>query len=264
MAARKKRPVLYEVYRPRPRGETPASTPRPAAPKPPSPVEPAASPPPARVPPVRSRERSTPIVSLSGPVLAVVIAVVVVLLFVSFSAGRRYEALHPGVIPPQGAADEAAALADSGPAGAAADSAGKAGGEASESAAADSPETKTVATRQPAAADRPPPRVTLHRGYDYVIVQHFGKKRKDATGVARFLREQGIECALLDGRDIRLVVTEPFLTRQADKAAARAERQRADKLMRRIRQLGRELAKQWAAQGRPGYTLDGCYLYEIK
>ena len=269
MAARKKRPTLYEVYRPRQRSAE-SSPPRQDAAKPtPAPSPPTDKPPAAPRPGVspHRREPSPIIVSLSGPALAVVIAIIVVLLFVSFSAGRRYEAFHPSVAAantgPQAAkTDQDAAI----PATGTTSAREQAAADRQPAGAAPTPSaSKTAAAKPPAASrTRPPRKIDLHRGYDYVVVQHFGRKRKDAIEVARFLRQRGIECARFGDNDIRLIVTEPFLTRQADKAAARAERQRAEKLMQRIKQIGRELAKEWAAQGRPGYTLDGCYLYEIK
>lgn len=277
MAARKTRPVLYEVIRPKLRTRDPALKPR--SPRSASAVE---HPPATETrevhgpdvatnahPPAPRTDAARFHMTFSGQTLFVLIAIIIVLLVVAFSAGRRYGA------PPADAWDGSASA--------------EATDEESESdtlardpeavvaAVPEDDEGAAVGRRTPASpgtgaaartdADESAGRVrqvTLQKGYTYVVVQHFGGKRQDALAAARFLQERGVPCATLDGRDIRVVATQPFLVKQADTAAARDERRKADRLLAQIKEIGKEFDKYRRQQGEGGYTLSGCYLYEIR
>lgn len=205
--------------------------------------------------------------TVSAPTLAIAVAGLAVLLAVAFSAGQRYEAFHSSVSEPTELAQGPELDADAGTQEGsvavieAADADQEGGGAPAETA------TPDRATGQAAqhTADKPP-QVTLWKGYHYVVVQHFGKKRERqaAQAAAGYLRESGVACATLTGADVRVVVTEPFLINQEDRAAARRERDRADRLIARVRRLGQEYNKQLLKQGEKGYTFSQCYLFEIK
>lgn len=275
MAARKKHPVLYEVYHRRRRradqgwktrpgrwseqsagGEMEAETPAgPEATSGPGPAAP--------------EEHWQ--VTISGPTLAVLAATLVVVLVVTFSAGRHYGSLRPGSTageqlelrakaPAETSAPDNAltAVQDSTTELIGAESAGGPG------AVGRSPDGARGVASEPAETETP--RVALRKGCHYVIIQHFPKKRgrESALEAARYLRANGVPCALLSGADIRLVATEAFLIKQQDAAAAQQERQRAGQLMRRIKQLGQQFSKELAKQGRRGYTFGDCYVFEIR
>lgn len=265
MAARKRRPVLYEVYR-RPtrdggrpgtasswsRVARPAEVDRGAAPPAPGPEG-------APQPSVGAADRWH--ITISGPTLAVLIAAGVVLLAVAFSAGQRYGAARSSVPEPVGPTlsgpQEASQAAEPG---SAEKSPSAAPGEVARSAG-----PAAAAGQSAESAGRDAPRVTLRKGYHYVVVQHFHKTRgrQAAQEAAAFLQANGVSCATLTGADIRLVVTEPFLINQPDPDAARRERQRAEQLLERIRQLGRQYSRQLANQGRKTYDFAGCYLLKV-
>lgn len=204
--------------------------------------------------------------SISVPTLAVLTAVVVVLLLVAFSAGRHYEARYPSTtevaqsVPEQ---DEQADAASPDQVAASEDSADL--GQADQHTVT-VPQPPRQASGGERAAPQPtgdqPRRVTLKKGYHYVVVQHFPKQsgRQPAQDAARYLQTNGIKCATLTDADIRLVVTEPFLINQEDAAAARREQQRAETLMQRIRGLGRQYNRKLATEGKPGYTFSECSL----
>jgi hypothetical protein len=110
---------------------------------------------------------------------------------------------------------------------------------------------------EPPAPPPERPTVELRRGYHYVVVQHFPKRHRDhAERAARFLQDNGLSCALLSGADIRLVIAEPFLIDQDDRAASRRERKRGEALVQRVKELGKEYRKH-------GYAFEGAALREI-
>jgi len=189
----------------------------------------------------------------------------VVLLAVAFSAGRRYESLYPTATDETEVARGGGGDAEaSTPGGADASLDASQLDQASKTTA---PLGQAISTASGAAAaptGDTPPQVVLQKGYHYVVIQHFGKKREDALVAAQYLYEKGIPCATLPGSDIRVIATEPFMVKQADAAAARRERQRADELIRKIKQIGQEFNRYLRNQGKKGYTLDGCYLFEIR
>jgi len=121
------------------------------------------------------------------------------------------------------------------------------------------PQPEEGTTQQTAEQTVPPrPVVELPRGYHYVVVQHFPKRRRDhAEKAAQFLMEHGLPCALLPGPDIRLVIAEPFLIRQDDKEAAARERRRGEEMVRRVKELGK-------LYRRHGYSFAGAALREIR
>ena len=276
VAARKKRPVLYEVYRKSPPGSAPTRPPQQTAPpsEPPRVAPTRIAEPPIKRPEPRPRPVDAPPpdrwqITITGPTLAILLAAQIVVFAIAFSVGRRYEATHPTPL------TTAAELLNT-------DSGGT-----STPPTDDTPRNSTpIAVREnndapttppndgrvdssgsgkPAGPTEPPP-VTLQAGYHYVVVQHFGKRReKDAAlAAARFLQENGVPCATMTGADIRLIATEAFLVDQDDSAAGRRQRQRADDLLTRIRQLGQQYNKQMSDQGKRGHTFSGCYLIKIK
>ncbi|MFQ5807730.1 MAG: hypothetical protein ACE5I3_14890 [Phycisphaerae bacterium] len=205
--------------------------------------------------------------TVSAPTLAVLVAATAVLLAVAFSAGRRYESSYPSVTGgtefTRGENDEADAGAGvTSGVGLDASRADRASGRATSS-------EQSTGVANGAAAESGgdgAPQVTLRKGYHYVIVQHFRKKseREAALKAGRYLQENGVACARLTGADIRLVAAEPFLIKQRDAAAARRQKERADRLMRRIKQIGRQFNKDLLKQGEKGYTFSECYLFEIR
>lgn len=108
------------------------------------------------------------------------------------------------------------------------------------------------------AEELPTPQVALHRGYFYLVVQHFPKnKRQSAEEAARYLSEAQIPCALHIGKDIRLIATERFDLGAKDSAARRDQQQRVDALKRRVRDVGKKYVDR-------GYAFDNCYVFEAK
>jgi len=280
--ARKRRPLLFEVARPRhdegapkraPRSagwgrawfrhSTPAErraedmpAPAPMPEPPPTPLPPAAnaSEPPASPP----TERSPLIERVRTPQAAIAAAALVVLLVVAVQAVRYLYGGAPRDGQPSAESD-AALAGDAETAATAARAQGSTGGGAATPSKTRPVEREASAT--PAAAAPAPAKVELKKGCSYVVVQHFRPRdRKAAEQAALYLRGVGVECALLTGaQDIQLIATEPFQTTSKDTAVRKRERDRADELLQRIRRLGREYAKQ-----RSGYAFDQCYLREIK
>lgn len=107
----------------------------------------------------------------------------------------------------------------------------------------------------PAPAPPAPTPVALQKGSHYVVVQHFGKGARDAAGAAaEFLRGKGLRVAVLEQRrDIQLIVDEPLLIDQKDRAAKDKAQKRANELKQLIRQYGKEYARIG------GYGFDQCY-----
>lgn len=106
----------------------------------------------------------------------------------------------------------------------------------------------------PAPAPAPSP-VALQKGSHYVVVQHFGKGARDAANAAaEFLRGKGLRVAILEQRrDIQLIIDEPLLIEQKDRAAKDKAQKRATELKQLIKQYGKEYAKLG------GYGFDQCY-----
>ena len=261
MTTRRKRPVLYEVFRPGARSADPALKPRPFWPAH-EPERPATAGeredevvttttiPSSTSPTPTRRPRRT--LTFSTSTLTVVLAGMIVLLFMAFAAGRHYESENPRTYaaadfmlePDEGSEAQADLVA------------------ATEPPAAVQPAADENATlRQQRPAPGPPP-VTLKKGYHYVVVQHFNKSRQPADAVAagEFLQANGVPCARLSGADIRLVATQPFLVNQANTAAGRTERERSGRLLERIKQLGQRYNRELLKQGEKGYTFSECYL----
>jgi hypothetical protein len=273
VAVRKKRPVLYEVYRPRVKTAEPVRKPHP--PSAPwdadqasatsergaeTPAKPAVS-----FAPTTSTAPDRWHVTVSAPTLTIASAAVVVLLAVAFAGGRRYEFLHPSMT-------EGAELAGGGSDETGAGTQDTAVATIETSGADQASGTTTPPGQSAGAADRAarersgdmPPQITLRRGYHYVIIQHFGGKRDDALATAEFLQNNDVPCAVLPGRDIRLVATQPFLIDQGDRAAAEREQQAADRLIQKIKEIGKRFAEHRQGQGKGSYTLDKAYLYHVR
>ncbi len=251
--ARKNRPILYEVAkrqgksgpskRPTPPEPPPARTsPRPAPAPPPRPAPPPVQPEPDPPAPVAEAETARPSPLASGPIKSgpdgvpigshqepgnrlqfwvLVGAGGVILLFITFALAQRFMTPSQTQVPTTPILDGGA------PAG-----------------------TMLAGDAQPAAVPPPPApaEVELRRGYHYIVVQYFPiSKEQAANDAALYLIENGVPCTILMGKDIRLLASEPFLIRQDDTRAGKRERQRADRLIARIKQLGK------------GYHLKGGY-----
>jgi hypothetical protein len=273
VATRKKRPILYEVFRPEPRSGDPALKPRAFRPSREAerPVSTDEREPDILTTTTFSSGPTAPVardrraITISASTLTVLIAGMIVLLLVAFVAGRRYESIHPSTFTPAdftletdaGAEAQARLAAENDAPSDQQTAAGPTGTE----------ESADEANRRATGPTSPTPsQVTLQKGYHYVVVQHFSKNRQqaDAIAAAKFLRDNGVPCATLPGADIRLVATQPFLVNQTNAAAARNERDRADRLLERIRQLGQQYNKDLLKQGKKGYAFSQCYLYLIR
>lgn len=260
--ARKNRPVLYEVARRHPphlkRQSPPAG--RQAAPSPPAAAATPPQPPaeaqadstasaksviadgPLRAAPLKAAARIE--WSDRGPlVIGAAIVVVVVLVF-----AIRWMASGDSRTTPADSAGTAQpampAARDSSPA-----------ADASPTTPAPPDRHRSAET----ATARQAPTVELKRGYDYIFVQYFPKsKRRTAEKVGTFLQQHGIPCALYAGRrDVRLLATEAFRLNQPDRAAAAQARKRAEALLRRIRELGKQYRPE-------GYDLSGAAIKPIR
>lgn len=95
----------------------------------------------------------------------------------------------------------------------------------------------------------PSPRTAFEpeAGKLYVVVQHFKlSDRKPADDAQRYLREQGVETALVRGSDLRLIAVQPFDSRPE-----------ADRLVARIKEAGRNYADH-------GYRFSDCLVRVLK
>lgn len=125
-----------------------------------------------------------------------------------------------------------------------------------------------VQEESPSAAEAVPstpaaeasPAFEFQPGCAYVVIQHLSKRPvgvQAAAKIREFLASKGIATVVRPGGgDLEVIATEPFRTRQPDKAAAARERERAVKFMEQIRNLGKE----YSIVG--GYSFDKCYLRE--
>ena len=269
MAARKNRPILYEVvrrsHRPRDagrgqRGSAPpvkladASTPTPSRPADPGPSS-------------GDSARSLRVVNkklhmrLGWPAMVVVAVAVIAVLCVAFQAGTRYVRSHgsdPEPVAEQERHDpvvdnttttEIPSVLDRGPA---------------EQPAVVTPERidSTPIPGPVPGEEEPqsPPPFEFKKGYHYIVIQHFyPKHHKTARDAAKFIREAGVACIIVTRRaDIELVATTPFMFRQDTEAQA-AERRRCDALKSRIREIGKLFSKAQRAAGKPEYAFEQCY-----
>lgn len=283
MATRKRRPVLYEVGRrvrekpgktvwawPSFKGRAGASDTETELPAPPTPritqrTQPAPAPlPQPAPPPIRSRPVESTSedggasfrldaleLRLRGGNLLVAVALFMVVLVVTFQGGASY-GFHRGQNAPPSLADNSSSEDDIfGTASSELlppddDSGGTPLVPSSGQAAAPPPVTKT------------PPPVELKSGYHYIFIQHFPRSAaRDAEKAAQYLTSEGVPCAIRKDKDVVVVATEAFLIEQSNAAAGRGERARADKLLARIRLLGKEYATQ-------GYTFEGAQLRRIR
>lgn len=267
MSARKKRPVLYEVVARSQRTPSWRATPRSQTtqpqPQPPTTTadtdEPASKAGPTE--PAVEVAAGKLHLALGWPHLLVLGALLVVIVVGSFQAGVRSA---------QPASEDSSSLDEilnQPPTPANADDAGNL--ETSHRPTA----VHTPVHEKPAESNsrEPTPRPTQPRpttpesfdfrtGYTYIVIQHLPKSgagRKAGEQICAFLVSHSVPCTVRvgnSGRDLEVVATEAFLTRQDDSAAARRERQRAAQLQQRIRELGEE----YNPIG--GYSFEGCYL----
>jgi hypothetical protein len=104
--------------------------------------------------------------------------------------------------------------------------------------------TVQPAAQPPGESAAPAQKVKLDKGMWYVFVQHFSlKDGDDARKAYEFLESNGIACARLTGKDIRLLAVEPFDIGNKDRAIATRERARANELIKRIKDLGKQYFK---------------------
>jgi len=275
VSTRKKRPVLYEVARPEFQRSNPAcppteprpadredSAPASAAPRTPTPAPSVHKPAGTRI--RESKPYDPRSISISASTLTLTIAGMIMLLFISFVSGRRYEAAYPSAPPAEFSLDldsrpDKAAYEDPPPIVTRVDD------RSSRLSLASDVESPPVESTGGETADQAARTVTLQKGLHYIVVQHFRKSRRaDADAAAKFLLANDVPCALQPGTDIRLIATEPFLVDQPDAAAARRERTRADRLLSRIKELGKQFNQDMQREGRGGYTFSGCKLWEFK
>jgi hypothetical protein len=111
---------------------------------------------------------------------------------------------------------------------------------------------------QPEAAAKPQ---AFESGKAYVIVQHLSKRGAGPQAAERirdFLTAGGVPCVVhSSGPDLVVVATEPFaIDPKKRKDAGDPERKRAQQLMDRIRKLGEQYVTS-------GYTFKDCYLREF-
>lgn len=258
MAARRKRPVLYELVarterarswtapRPVPPPEVEAPATAPAPPKPQEEAPPSAG----------DAERNVIwqdgrlYLALGAGHLTLLIALMVVLLVVAFEVGQR--SARPSAAP-QSTQDVDAILGQS------------VGRDTTPSEITPAPRNpsqppavpqrpRDTQPPQPAPQQTPPPtpratpepapaRVTLEAGKYYVYVQYFPKSRRQAAEAARdFLRSKDVECVVHDQPDdLALIATQGFDSSE-----------QAQLLVRTIREYGREYGP------RGGYDFSGC------
>lgn len=269
MSARKKRPVLYELVgkSKRNRGWTASGSSAPQSqPQQPTPPAPPAEPPAPQHPPT---PRPQPTVtkradrvqfSLSQMQLIIIGVALLIVLIAVFQAGRR-SALGPSDNP-----TTAEDVLGSGSPNASVPSAGAldTGHRPAGSANIRTPITGQQSPPPPASQTEPQrpqrsePRVTFEPGKSYVIVQHFSSRRvgaRAAEAARQYLESHGISCVVRPGKgDLELIAIEAFDVQQDSAAAARAEKRRAEALMKRIRELGEDYNLQ------AGYSFEGCYL----
>jgi hypothetical protein len=296
VAIRKNRPVLYEVVRLGKRTREPGVLSRPlpespggvrtaesvsaapsSAPAPPPPrplLQPnlAPSTPPTRVPPrftaheppTRAERLLAQIlqrrlrIEMSGLTAGVIALALLLVLAVTFEAGRRSArpvgapAVEQNVAPPAsggepGGAEPGLAQESAVPVETSFSHRGATGRVATPVRPA---EPEPAAAAPPVAPDErsqaapaPPPaaeQMNFQKGVHYLVIQHFPRgKQADAEAVADFLRTEKIACTLMtQGSDLVLVANEGFMINQKGQAG-NAERARCDKLKQEIKRLAR-------------------------
>ncbi len=245
MPSRRNRRLLFEVAGragSRPAVRPPAPRPRPSPP----PAGTTAADPQASV-----RAEPPAIARWQRPELWAAIAGLVVVAVVAFYAGRRYERYTAttrnrgtppgGSVSPRPVADE------------------KLEPRAAMPAGSSTPAPKPPPASEDGSPAQVPPRVELKPGYSYIVVQHFPRsRRRSAEDAVRFLLDHGVSAALLAGRDLQVIVPEPYDIDNRDPTIARRERQRAEAMQARIRELGRRFNKTH------GYAFKDCYLRRIR
>lgn len=252
--ALKPEPVPRRVEPAPPRVETPAAAPPSRPPSPasePSPVlfSPATL---IRDPDLLGGFRIE--LNLGAPAVAVIAVVLLVALTVAFMSGRSYErgrgpAQPAEVMTPP--ADVEAAITPRVPE------------IRSEPPAPVNPAPQPPPEKRPQAEPPPAkaetPTIELRPGMSYLVVQYFPTSRKaDAEAAARYLTQNGVPCAIAYGDDLQLIATEAFNLGDKDPGTRKAEQIRADKLQRRVLDLGKAYFK----EGR--YDFAGARLREIK
>lgn len=100
----------------------------------------------------------------------------------------------------------------------------------------------------------------MKKGYHYLVIQHFRKTDSEkADAAARFLIANGVPCAVQSMKaDIRVIATDAFLITGQKEPQRKTEQGRANDMIRRVKQLGKEFAKTH------GYAFDQCELRELK
>ncbi len=262
MSARRNRPVLYEMVR---HSRRPGQTARPRSGEPAATETSSTPAPPRTTPPPKTAEPTAPrtvrvidghvSVRLGWPGLAVLAVGAIFVLFVAFQAGARFATTQTGDLadtmpptampidePPQ---DTPAPVAAHRP-------------PRQAEVVTPRPVEQAPAQSRPAPVERTgetaQPTFEFKRGYHYVVVQHFRRADLNAAQqAASFLHERGVPTELRTGSDVQLIAREPFLINQDDTVARAAERRRCDALKQRIREIGKEYAKE------AGYDFKDCY-----
>ena len=274
MSPRKKRPVLYELMSrsPQPHVRS-AATPGAASGEVPSPA-PFAGEPWSHAPtePIERAAGPSGVLRVGGgrihltlawPQVAVLGVLLVVALFAAFQVGAR--SARPGPKTPSNLENILSGQPDSGePEAEPAEP--RPGLRPNGGGAAVPPVPPKAAERQERAVGNPPPppeaepaeHFAFKEGYSYLVIQHVSKSaagQQAAEKIRTFLVSSGVPCTVRPGsKDMEVVATEPFLTKQGDAATVTREKQRADQLKERVRKLGQE----YNISG--GYSFEGCYL----
>lgn len=112
---------------------------------------------------------------------------------------------------------------------------------------------KETQPTEPGPDSTPPAAFQFEVGRTYIVLQHFEKAKKSAADqAAEFVRAKGVPCTVVEGRDVRLIATEPFLLDPKDPAAHNREKQRLEQFKQSIRRIGKEYAQH-------GYTFNDCH-----
>lgn len=120
--------------------------------------------------------------------------------------------------------------------------------------------SSTNAEAPKVSAEPPGTTFELKKGYHYLVIQHFRKTDMEtADAAARFLIANGVPCAVQNMKaDIRVLATDTFLIANQKEPIRKEQQDRANDLIRKVKQLGKEFAKTH------GYAFDQCELRELK
>jgi hypothetical protein len=263
VAARKNRPVLYEVarlsrrqrdagWKRRSVSPAPESTPAEGVPTPGGSADSAV---PGRARGFRFVKRRFWL-NLGWPGLLGAAGVIVVVLWLAYAFGLKLTGSQAPTRATSPGGHTAGKLPT--PGGAPAPDHRPAPGESVVTPNQPSPTTRPAAAEHSAEPPAPAAEAfTWKPGYHYIVIQHFRKSEEEAAKEAyRFLEANKVPAVITRGADFQLIAREPFLLKQDDAQARAAEDKRCEDLKRRIKELGKEYAKRQRAAKKPEYTFD--------